>query len=152
MLPRTDHDFYAVLGIRPDASLDEIKAAFYAKARATHPDKTDAPAHSPEFQIAQAAWETLRNAASRAKYDAALVESRGPDRFAQTVAPDDVELGRDGKAFLRCRCGDVIWLPACSSIGTAATDAAISLECASCSLRYACAVSLLSTHSREGDG
>jgi curved DNA-binding protein CbpA len=32
-------DYYAVLGISPDATLDEIKKAYKVKARETHSDK-----------------------------------------------------------------------------------------------------------------
>ncbi|KAF1977219.1 DnaJ-domain-containing protein [Bimuria novae-zelandiae CBS 107.79] len=67
-------DLYADLGVGPDASFAEIKAAFHRLARQHHPDKKDPNDHdSSEFRNAYEAYETLYNAQSRAQYD----EARG---------------------------------------------------------------------------
>lgn len=72
---------YEVLGVPATASTDDIKAAYYAKARRYHPD---AHAGSPvglleeaerEMQDLNAAWVVLRSPRTRATYDRALKRS-----------------------------------------------------------------------------
>ena len=50
-------DPYATLGLRHDASADEIRAAWKRLALATHPDKTDDD--GAQFRAVQAAYEVL---------------------------------------------------------------------------------------------
>lgn len=59
---------YDTLGVRPDASLDEIKKAYRALARRTHPD-TGGDAMKPLFLSVTAAWELLSDPVRRAEYD-----------------------------------------------------------------------------------
>lgn len=60
---------YEMLGLNPDATGPEIKAAYRAKVRSVHPDLGgDAAA----FVQVQAAYETLGDEQSRAAYDDAL--------------------------------------------------------------------------------
>lgn len=61
---------YDTLGVRPDASLDEIKKAYRSLARRTHPD-TGGEAMKPLFLSVTSAWETLSDPARRAEYDRA---------------------------------------------------------------------------------
>lgn len=61
---------YDTLGVRPDASLDEIKKAYRSLARRTHPD-TGGEAMKPLFLAVTSAWETLSDPARRAEYDRA---------------------------------------------------------------------------------
>ena len=66
---------YDVLGIGPGASIEEIKAAYYARARLYHPDAHvgSPPAIRDEaertMQALNAAWTTLRDRRSRRRYD-----------------------------------------------------------------------------------
>lgn len=66
---------YDVLGVRPEASHDEVKRAFTAKALTFHPDRqADRSPASIEraawrMQEINRAWAVLRNPASRAAYD-----------------------------------------------------------------------------------
>ena len=62
----TTVDPYRVLQVLPDAEPEVIQAAYRALARKHHPD-----VGGSELQMAMlnAAWETLRNAADRARYD-----------------------------------------------------------------------------------
>jgi curved DNA-binding protein len=62
-------DYYATLGVAPDASADDIKKAYKRLARKYHPDvskETDAEA---KFKELGEAYEVLRDATRRLEYD-----------------------------------------------------------------------------------
>jgi len=60
-------DFYAIIGVPPEASQKEIKSAFRKKAKARHPDTggTDEAA----MRLVLEAYRTLSDAQSRREYD-----------------------------------------------------------------------------------
>ena len=62
-------DLYEILGVAKDATLKEIKAAYYRLAKIYHPDTGDA-GDAEKFTELSAAYETLRKNKSRKKYDA----------------------------------------------------------------------------------
>lgn len=67
----TDLNLYAVLGVNPDASPDEIRGAYRRAARASHPDLHPGDASAAErFKRVQVAYEVLGDPARRAAYDA----------------------------------------------------------------------------------
>ncbi len=68
-MPRIDpeKDYYAILGVPPDAKADGIKQAYRQMARRYHPD---GPEGNPtKFRLIQEAYEVLRDAVLRRSYD-----------------------------------------------------------------------------------
>jgi curved DNA-binding protein CbpA len=63
-------DFYAVLGVAPDATEDEIGRAFRARAKQLHPDaRLHVPGTAEEFHDVTAAYAVLGDPRHRVEYD-----------------------------------------------------------------------------------
>ena len=54
-------DYYAVLGIFPDATQEEIKQAYFDAAQRLHPDKNKTEGETEIFLDVQQAYEVLSN-------------------------------------------------------------------------------------------
>ncbi|MEM8620272.1 MAG: J domain-containing protein [Actinomycetota bacterium] len=81
---------YAVLGVRPEASTDEVRDAFRRLARQHHPDRSAAErAGADRMAEINEAYRVLCDPARRAVYDASL--RSGPDVRAEetTTSPPD---------------------------------------------------------------
>jgi Ca-activated chloride channel homolog len=74
-------DYYALLGIRRDASPEKIRQAYFMAARRLHPDKNIAPGETELFLGVQEAYEILSNPKSRARYDATLTPEKETSFF-----------------------------------------------------------------------
>jgi hypothetical protein len=74
---------YDVLGVRPDARTDDIRAAYLRLARRHHPDHDGGSQEA--MQAVNAAWQVLRDPARRSAYDRELGGRDPRDVFV----PDD---------------------------------------------------------------
>ncbi|MFC0039077.1 molecular chaperone DnaJ [Actinomadura rayongensis] len=71
------NDYYATLGVRRDASPDEIKKAYRRLARELHPDVNPDPETQEKFKEVTQAYEVLSDPQKREMYD------MGADPFAR---------------------------------------------------------------------
>jgi curved DNA-binding protein CbpA len=92
-LPSNPSDPYAVLGLPPTATPDEIRRAYRNQVRAHHPDTRTSPQSLPsvdqQLRRVIAAYNLLRDPERRARYDRAAerrsTASRAP---AETIIPN----------------------------------------------------------------
>ncbi len=78
-----DKDYYKVLGVKKDASADEVKKAYRTLARKHHPDKNpDNAAAEAKFKDVSEAYDVLSDPKMRGEYDEArALFSEGGSRF-----------------------------------------------------------------------
>jgi curved DNA-binding protein len=62
-------DYYAILGVKKDASADDIKTAYRKLARKYHPDVSKEKNAEEKFKEMSEAYETLKDSEKRAAYD-----------------------------------------------------------------------------------
>lgn len=84
-----DRDFYAVLGVKPDASAEQIKKAFRALARKYHPDVSKEADAAAKMAAVNEAYNILSDKERRAEYDAvrAAASRRRSRAGAQPASP-----------------------------------------------------------------
>lgn len=107
-------DPHAVLGVRPGATLDELRAAFRAKARAFHPDaRPNDPTAAETFRAIREAYQALRGSArpapARPTVDPDAPPSKSSrDVFDRTVSQKRNEARYGQTPFHRPRDGSVV--------------------------------------------
>ncbi len=78
-------DLYAVLGVEPGASDEDIRRAYRRLARELHPDVNADPEAEQRFKRITAAYDTLSDPAKRRQYDVfgrqGAAAGQGPDLF-----------------------------------------------------------------------
>ncbi len=67
--------YYDVLQVSPDASIDEIKRAYYRLAKLYHPDRNPAHKSAAEnrLQVLNEAYDALKSPMSRKRYNDSLM-------------------------------------------------------------------------------
>jgi curved DNA-binding protein CbpA len=85
-MPRQRFDPYAVLGLPPTATEDEITHAYRTQVRAHHPDTRTTPQWLPSadehLRRVLAAYAMLRDPERRARYDRAAMRSHAASQAA----------------------------------------------------------------------
>jgi len=105
---RVTENHYTALSVSRDATPAELRAAFTRLAKASHPDVAgESPGAAARFQRVMEAFEVLRDARTRAAYDAAL---RGDDGgWRAGGAPDgrfDAAMQARARAFREARAAE----------------------------------------------
>ncbi len=73
-------DYYATLGVEPDATLEQIKSAYRERVKKLHPDRHGQDRDCGPFLDVQEAYEVLSDPARRRTYDQKRARPRPPDR------------------------------------------------------------------------
>lgn len=73
-------DPYAALGVSRTATDAEIKSAYRRIAKADHPDLNDDPRAQERFKAASAAYDLLKDADQRARFDRGEIDAQGQER------------------------------------------------------------------------
>lgn len=86
--PEQPQNFYQVIGVSKEATVSEIRKAYYKLSRKYHPDKNGGcPEATKKFQTLAEAYETLSDDEKRAEYDSALLveaaDKEQQDRWGQ---------------------------------------------------------------------
>jgi molecular chaperone DnaJ len=100
-------DYYEVLGLQRGASEEEIKKAYRKIAFAQHPDRNPGnPEAEKKFKEATEAYEVLRDAEKRARYDHFGHQESAPGVGAQGFDFSGFDLADALRAFMRDFGGD----------------------------------------------
>lgn len=90
-------NYYEELGVKREASADEIKKAYRKLARKYHPDISKEKDAEEKMQAINVAYDTLSNPEKKAEYDQMLDHPQGFNGFGQEAAQG----GFDGARFYR---------------------------------------------------
>jgi molecular chaperone DnaJ len=89
-------DYYEILGVKKDASQDELKKAFRHLARKHHPDLNKGSKEAEEkFKEINEAYQVLSDPQKKAQYDQVGHADFKPGEFTQATTPSYDDLFRD---------------------------------------------------------
>ncbi len=87
MASKTIKDYYAILGVPPNATPEQIRAAFRHMARVNHPDINTSPDAAERFKEVNEAYEILANPDKRKAYDYFTAMSGGTEAAVTPPPP-----------------------------------------------------------------
>ncbi len=90
-------DYYEILGVKPEAEVKDIKAAYRKLARKYHPDLNPAPEAEAQFKEVAEAWEVLQDAGRRAEYDELRRYGAGQGQARGFQPPPGWQSAREGE-------------------------------------------------------
>lgn len=142
-------DPYAALGLKKDATADEIRKAYRKIARTSHPDlNPDDPVAEAKFKQASAAHDLLKDPEKRARFDRGEIDATGAERpqpqqrYYRDFADDPGNPYRGGGARFE-DFGDAADIFAEMLRGRRAADASAGFAARGDDLRYGLAVPFL---------
>jgi DnaJ-class molecular chaperone len=93
-------DPYAVLGVKPEATQDEIRKAYRALAKKLHPDLNPGDKKAEEkFKQVSAAYDLVGDADKRARYDRGEIDASGNERPRERYYRDFHGAGAEQHAY-----------------------------------------------------
>ena len=81
-------ELYKVLDTHPDATLTEIREAYYRKVKQLHPDINPSEDAKKQFELVQEAYKILSNVDRRVGYDRSL--KTGDAKYQEAETPKEV--------------------------------------------------------------
>ncbi len=88
-------DYYKILGVAEDASVDAIRKAYRRLARKFHPDVSKEPNAETKFKEVNEAHDVLRDEQKRQAYDQIRQGGFDPSMFGGATGPAGFDLGGD---------------------------------------------------------
>lgn len=86
-------DPYKALGVAKTATQDEIKKAYRKIAKTDHPDLNPDPAAHERFKAASSAYDLLKDAEQRARFDKGEIDAQGQERAQRHTYREYAEQG-----------------------------------------------------------